>query len=43
MVAATSLGLVATARAEFYDDELARLLQLDGRSEFPLSVVTIGT
>jgi len=43
MVAAVSLGLVATARAEFYDDELARLLQLDGRSEFPLNVVTIGT
>ncbi len=43
MLAAISLGLVATARAEFYDDELARLLQLDGHSEFPLSVVTIGT
>jgi SagB-type dehydrogenase family enzyme len=43
MLAAVALGLVATARAEFYDDELARLLQVDGVTEFPLCVVTLGT
>ena len=41
--AAVGLDLVATFRAEFYDDELARLLQVDGVNEFPLGVVTLGT
>ena len=42
-LAAVGLGLAATVRAEFYDDELARLLQVDGVSEVPLCVVTLGT
>lgn len=43
MMSAVALELVATFRAEFYDDELARLLQVDGVREFPLCVVTLGT
>lgn len=43
VIAAVSLELVATFKAEFYDDELTRLLQIDGVSEFPLAVVTLGT
>lgn len=43
MLAAVGLGLAATVRAEFYDDELARLLQIDGVNEVPLCVVTLGT
>ncbi|ADI14508.1 SagB-type dehydrogenase domain protein [Truepera radiovictrix DSM 17093] len=43
MLAAVELGLAATVRAEFYDDELARLLQIDGVSEVPLCVLTLGT
>ncbi len=43
MLAAVGLGLAATVRAEFYDDELARLLQVDGVSEVPLCVLTLGT
>ena len=43
VMAAVALELVATFRAEFYDDELARLLQVDGLKEFPLCVVTLGT
>lgn len=43
VMAAVGLDLAATFRAEFYDDELSRLLQVDGSSEFPLCVVTLGT
>jgi SagB-type dehydrogenase family enzyme len=43
VMAAVALDLVSTVRAEFYDDELARLLQVDGVNEFPLCVVTLGT
>ncbi len=43
MLSAIGLGLVASFRAEFYDDELARLLQVDGMSEFPVCAVTLGT
>jgi SagB-type dehydrogenase family enzyme len=43
VMATVALDLVATFRAEFYDDELARLLQVDGVSECPLCVVTLGT
>lgn len=41
--AALALSLVANEHAEFVDDEVSVLLQIDGVSEFPLSVVTIGT
>ncbi len=40
---AVSKDLVATFRAEFYDDELARFLQVDVNNEFPLCLVTLGT
>ena len=43
IMSAVALELVASFRAEFYDDELARLLQVDGVKEFPLCVVTLGT
>jgi SagB-type dehydrogenase family enzyme len=43
MLAAVALELVATVHGEFYDDELARLLQIDGTSEIPLCLVTLGT
>jgi SagB-type dehydrogenase family enzyme len=43
VMAAISLDLVASFKAEFYDDELARLLQVDAQSECPLCVVTLGT
>lgn len=43
VMAAVGLDLVASFRAEFYDDELARLLQVDGSNEFPLCLVTLGT
>ena len=43
VMAAVALDLVASFRAEFYDDELARLLQIDGSREFPLCLVTLGT
>ncbi len=42
VTAAISLDLVATFYGEFYDDELAGLLQVDGVSEIPLSLVTLG-
>ncbi|UCH25037.1 MAG: SagB/ThcOx family dehydrogenase [Trueperaceae bacterium] len=41
VISAVSLGLVATFRADYYDDELARLLQVDGVSEVPLCVVLL--
>lgn len=40
---AVAMDLVASFKAEFYDDELARLLGVDISSEFPLCVVTLGT
>ncbi len=40
---AVAMDLVASFKAEFYDDELARLLSLDVNIEFPLCVVTLGT
>ncbi len=43
IMAAVALELVASFRPEFYDDELARLVQVDGGREFPLCVVTLGT
>lgn len=43
MMAALSLELVASFRPEFYDDEVARLVQVDGVREFPLCLVTLGT
>ncbi len=43
VMASVALDLVATFRAEFYDDELSLLLQVDGVSEVPLCVVTLGT
>lgn len=43
VLAATALGLAAHFIADFYDDELAELLQLDARSEFPLCLVAIGS
>ncbi len=43
MLAAIGLGLAATVRAEFYDDELSRLLQIDGVGEVPLCVLTLCT
>jgi SagB-type dehydrogenase family enzyme len=42
-VAASSLELASHFGTEFYDDELATLLQVDGVNEFPLCVVSIGT
>jgi SagB-type dehydrogenase family enzyme len=43
MLAAVALGLVATVHGEFYDDDFARLLQIDGSTETPLCLVTLGT
>jgi len=40
---AVAIDLVATFRAEFYDDELARLLKVDANVEMPLCVVSLGT
>lgn len=41
-LSAAGMGLAAGFLAEFYDDELAELLQVDGRGEVPLGIVTIG-
>ena len=43
VTSAVGLDLVASVRAEFYDDEVAQLLQVDGLIEFPLCCVTVGT
>ncbi len=43
VLAASALGLAATYAADFYDDELAKLLKVDGRSELPLCLVTVGS
>lgn len=37
-----ALGLASSYTADFYDDELAELLQVDGRTEVPLAVLTVG-
>jgi SagB-type dehydrogenase family enzyme len=42
VMAAVSLDLVTSFHGEFYDDELSTLLQVDGISEIPLSLVTLG-
>lgn len=42
VVAAVAMDLVATLVADFYDDELARLLDVDGAGELPLGVVLLG-
>ncbi len=36
------MGLAGTFLADFYDDELAELLQVDGRGEVPLGLVAVG-
>ncbi|MDT3682214.1 MAG: nitroreductase family protein [Truepera sp.] len=43
VLAGAALGLAATYAVDFYDDELAKLLQVDGRTEVPLCLVTIGS
>ncbi|HNQ99152.1 MAG TPA: SagB family peptide dehydrogenase [Trueperaceae bacterium] len=43
VLTASALGLAATYAADFYDDELAKLLNVDGRTEVPLCFVTIGS
>ncbi len=43
VLAAVGLDLVATFEVSFYDDELARLLQVDGVSEVPLCLILLGT
>lgn len=42
VLAGIGLDLVATYHADFYDDEIAHLLQVDGSSEVPLGVVLLG-
>jgi SagB-type dehydrogenase family enzyme len=42
-LAAGALDLVATFEVAFYDDDLARLLQIDGVIEVPLCLVLLGT
>lgn len=42
VLACAALGLAGASSADFYDDELAALLQIDGRAEIPLCVVAIG-
>ncbi|HZJ10564.1 MAG TPA: SagB/ThcOx family dehydrogenase [Trueperaceae bacterium] len=43
MVAGSAMGLATNFIADFYDDELTELLQLDGRNEQPLCLVAIGS
>ena len=43
VMSSVALDLVGSFHAEFYDDELSRLLQIDGVSEFPVGVVSLGT
>ena len=38
----SGMGLAAEFHADFYDDELAELLQVDGRGEVPLGLVLVG-
>ena len=43
VIAGTALGLATHFIADFYDDELVDLLQLDSRNEFPLCLVAVGS
>lgn len=43
MLAGSAMGLATNFVADFYDDELTRLLQLDGRNEHPLCLVAVGS
>jgi len=43
VIAGTALGLATHFIADFYDDELAVLLQLDSRNEYPLCLVAVGS
>lgn len=43
VLACASLGLAAQFVADFYDDELTDLLNLDGRGEMPLCLVAVGS
>ncbi len=43
MVAGCAMGLATNFVADFYDDELAELLQLDVRNEHPLCLVAVGS
>jgi SagB-type dehydrogenase family enzyme len=38
----SGMGLAAEFLADFYDDELSELLQVDGRGEVPLGMVLVG-
>ena len=38
----SGMGLAAQFLADFYDDELSELLQVDGRGEVPLGMVLVG-
>lgn len=42
VLSAAGMGLAAGFVADFYDDDLAALLQVDGRGEVPLGLVTVG-
>ncbi|HKI58283.1 MAG TPA: SagB/ThcOx family dehydrogenase [Trueperaceae bacterium] len=42
VLSAAGMGLATSFLAEFYDDELAELLQVDGRGEVPLGIVSVG-
>jgi len=42
VLSAAGMGLAASFIAEYYDDELADLLQVDGRGEVPLGIVSVG-
>ncbi len=43
VLAASAMGLATRLIADFYDDELTELLQVDGRDEHPLCVVAVGS
>ncbi len=42
MLAASALGLACYVTSEFYDDDLASLLQVGGNHEFPLCALLLG-
>ena len=41
-IAAGAMGLATRLVTDFYDDELAELLKVDGRDEHPLCLVAVG-
>ena len=43
MVAGCAMGLATNFVADFYDDELSELLQLDSNNEHPLCLVAVGS